>query len=95
MVNLVHWPFLHQGSNREMAKLNKRWSALFVDSLSTDCAVFMDRLPAFRPAEVARLCIETKKSRIGHFLAALGLVPALTASIGSQLCLANKPFAAN
>ena len=28
--------------------------ALFVDSLSTDCAVFLDRLPAFRPAEVVR-----------------------------------------
>ena len=28
-------------------------SALFVDSLSTDCAVFVDNLPDFRPAEVA------------------------------------------
>ena len=28
-------------------------SALFVDSLSTDCAIFIDSLPAFRPAEVA------------------------------------------
>ena len=32
----------------------KIWSALFVNSLSTDWAVFVDRLPAFRPAEVAR-----------------------------------------
>ena len=29
-------------------------SALFVDSLSTNCAVFVDRLPAFRLAKVAR-----------------------------------------
>ena len=28
--------------------------ALFIDSLSTDCVVFVDILPAFRPAEVAR-----------------------------------------
>ena len=31
------------------------WSVLFVDNLSTNCAVFIDSLPAFRPAEVARL----------------------------------------
>ena len=30
------------------------WSALFLDSISTDCSVFVDRLPAFRPAEVGR-----------------------------------------
>ena len=65
------------------------WSALFVDSLSMDCAVFVDRFPAFRPADLQDICIETKNPRIGHFLAALGPVPALTAfsgdfSIGSQ-----------
>ena len=32
---------------------NFKKSALFVDSLSTICAVFVDRLPAFWPAEVA------------------------------------------
>ena len=32
--------------------------ALFVDSKFTDCAVFVDILPAFRPAEVARFNIQ-------------------------------------
>ena len=33
---------------------NNKNNVLFVDSLSTDCARFVDRHPAFRPAEVAR-----------------------------------------
>ena len=44
---------IEKTSKYSMADGLNDWSALFVDSLSTDCAVFVDRLPVFWPAEVA------------------------------------------
>ena len=82
------------------------WYALFVGSVSTDCAVFVDSLPAFRPAEVARFfwnwnwhpCrppgSRRKLPRCAQSRTFFGLQPALT-TFGGGFSIGSQKFLAN
>ena len=89
--------FLYQISHLHTFYSTANRSALFVDSLSTDPLRIRRQSSCF---SAGRGCEIQYSTGIGHFLAALGPVPTLTAfgrdfSIGSQRCLANYSFTAN